>query len=241
MGERYGIESFNQELLNRNWHDSPAKFGHGIENSVVIPERMVALDHPKAQRLINGSIHKYTMILPFLEKNSRVLDACAGSGWGASYLASSGHTVTAMDSGLMWAKYRSDIEIAECDLFDFKPEHKFDAVCMIDAVEHFKKSHQLPAIQHLYSLLKPNGWFIMDTPRVKVTGRQSSHHPSCLNWVDFLEAFEKMGTCVDIQRYTISSSKGYSMVKRVYLDDMEPEYFDHQDQIIIGRKHENEL
>ncbi len=236
MGERYGIESFNQKLLNRKWNANTIKFSHTPENSVVIPERMVSLDHPKAQRLINGSIHKYTMILPFLEKNSRILDACAGSGWGSSYLTTSGHTVTAMDADLTWAKWRSDIEIRELDLFDFKPDYKFDAVCMIDAVEHFKKSHQLPALKHLYSLLKPNGWFIIDTPRVKVTGRQSSDHPSCLNWVDFLEAFEKMGDWVDVQRYTISWSKGYEMVKRVYLDDPEPKYFDAQDQIIIGKK-----
>ena len=242
-------------LLNRDWvTHTPTGTVHE-ENVVVVPERMINLDHRKTDRLVAAMFNKYSLILPLIEPGSRVLDACAGAGFGASFLAGSGHDVTAMDANLQWAKLReggNEIKCAEMDLFDFKDDEGFDAITMVDAIEHFKGSHQIPALRHLYSLLKPGGWFLIDTPNVQVSGRMCLEHPSCLSWADFLERFEKMGEWSEYQRYLITwehakkvrskkgeveamGHRGFSIIHRMDINKV-PAYEQNQDQVILGRK-----
>ncbi len=233
---------WSNELLGYDWKTDTVKYDHTEENEVAIPERMVMLGHPKKDRLISGMLCKYSLLLPFLPSSGHIVDACAGAGFGSAMFAHSGYKVTAMDARLKWAKFRDNIACAETDLFKFSLDVPADAIVMIDAVEHFKKSHQLPALQHLYSLLKPEGLFLIDTPRVSVSGRQGKEHPSCLSWEDFLIAFQSMGKWKWYQRYLIMfevpgppGSSGFSVLRRI-LGNETPEYVRGQDQVILGMK-----
>lgn len=236
---------WNNELLNRKWRLPVERYERTIENQVTVPERMVTLDHPKRDRLVTGMLYKYSMILPFLPPEGRILDACAGAGFGSSLLATSGYEVVAMDATLPWAKFRDNITCVETDIKEFHTNggNLYDAIVMIDAVEHLKGQHQIGILQHLYSLLKPGGHFLIDTPRVERSGRQSFDHPSCLNWEDLLTKFLAAGAWEEYQRYLISFvypiahevGPGFTMAHRINGEPPE-EIIDAQDQIIIGRK-----
>ena len=238
--------AWNNELLNRKWQSAIKKYEHTEENEVTVPERMVCLDHPKKERLVTGMFYKYSLILPLLPPSGRVLDACAGSGFGASLLAESGYDVTAMDPTLTWAKYRDNITLAETNILDFEPENGelFDGITMIDAIEHLKAGTQIAALQNMYKWLKPGGWFLIDTPRVETSGYQSMYHPSCLNWDDLLVRVQAAGEWSEYQRYLLSfeyplcRGGGFTVCQRI-LQDEEPEWAKGkhgQDQIIIARK-----
>lgn len=235
---------WNEKLLQEAWSFAEIRFQHTEENRVTIPERMVKLDHPKRDRLVTGMFYKYSLILPLLPPGGKILDACAGAGFGASFLASSGYEVVAMDARLPWAKYRDNITCIEEDIFNFHTNggELYDAIVLVDAIEHLKGKHQAPILQHLYSLLKPGGWFLIDTPRVKKSGRQSSSHPSCLNWEDLLKRFQGAGEWLEYQRYLITFTKptkeetpGFTVVTRIN-GDPPKDIVSGQDQIIIGRK-----
>lgn len=234
---------WNSNLLNTKWEYAPIRYMHTEQNRITIPERMVVLDHPKRDRLVTGMLYKYSMILPFLPPEGRILDACAGSGFGASLLASSGYEVVAMDSRLPWAKTRENITCVETDIKEFHTNggELYDAVVMIDAIEHLKGQHQVGILQHLYSLIKPGGHFLIDTPRVKESGRQSQSHPSCLNWDDLLKRVLSAGEWAEYQRYLITfvhplkGGAGFTIANRINGDP--PEDIAHgQDQIIIAKK-----
>lgn len=231
---------WNSYLLQKDWKTDNKRFAHTDETEVAIPELLISRDHPKKDRLISTMLSKYSLLLPLLPPNGHIVDACAGAGFGSAILAHSGYKVTAMDAKLKWAKFRDGIDCAEMDLFKFSLDTPADAVVMIDAVEHFKKSHQVPALQHLYNSLKPEGLFLIDTPRVFVSGRQGKEHPSCLSWEDFLSAFLRMGEWKWYQRYLIrfeapNRGSGFSVLRRV-LGNETPEYGKGYDQVIIGRK-----
>jgi SAM-dependent methyltransferase len=234
---------WNKKLLETEWEYAPHKHEHTPQNRITIPERMVVLEHPKRDRLVTGMFYKYSLILPLLPPEGRILDACSGAGFGASTLAASGYEVVAMDAQLPYARWRQNITCVEEDIHNFHTNggDLYDAIVMVDAIEHLKGSHQIPALQHLYSLLKPGGWFLIDTPRVRNSGRQSGSHPSCLNWDDFLKRFQTAGEWSEYQRYLLSfehpvkGGPGFTISTRVRGEP--PEGIPNgADQIIIGKK-----
>ena len=234
---------WNAKLLNTKWSFAAHRYQHTEENRITIPERMVVLNHPKRDRLVTGMLYKYSMILPFLPPEGRILDACAGSGFGASLLASSGYEVVAMDARLPYAQERDNIPCVETDIKEFHTNggDLYDAIVMIDAIEHLKGQHQVEILQHLYSLIKPGGYFLMDTPRVEVSGRQSGSHPSCLSWDDMLKRVLSAGSWSEYQRYLltfvhpIKGGAGFTIANRIQGDPPE-DIPNGQDQIIIARK-----
>ena len=234
---------WNDKLLNTEWEYAAVRFEHTEQNRITIPERMVVLDHPKRDRLVTGMLYKYSMILPLLPPGGRVLDACAGSGFGASLLAASGYEVVAMDARLPWAKVRDNITCVETDIKEFHTNggDLYDAVLLIDAIEHLKGQHQVGILQHLYTLVKPGGYFLIDTPRVQKSGRQSGSHPSCLSWDDLLTRVLSTGPWSEYQRYLLSfvhpikDGPGFTIAHRIQGDPPE-DIPNGQDQIIIARK-----
>lgn len=201
----------------------------------VIPERMIALDHPKGQRLVSSMITKYSMLLPFLTGPSTILEACCGAGFGASMLAQSGHDVVGVDfdkEAIAFAQeHRPDVEFYLEDIYNFE-RTDFDAVVFIDAIEHFEKEDQPTILAHLYSKLRSGGILLIDTPLAKKSGRVSRAHVWELDQADFRSVVDASGWYDLIRRFYIDNSYNFPVVT----EDYAPDIHGVQDQVIIARK-----
>lgn len=125
-------------------------------------------------RLVRDRTHSIEFITSkkfldkYIEPKSKVLDACAGTGRYAFFLAGLGHEVTAMDivgsnvemiRCLSTSKPRLN-EICEgnaCDMSRF-PDESFDTVLLMGALYHIEsKSEREKAISECMRVLKPGG------------------------------------------------------------------------------------
>jgi ubiquinone/menaquinone biosynthesis C-methylase UbiE len=150
------------------------------------PEFMLSDFGGKSDRLILGQITKYTLMLPLLSPNSRVLDLCGGSGFGANIIGNSGHDVTSFDKKNTFKPYRPFVNnFIVGDLLEYPDLGKFDAITFIDVIEHFEKEEQPKILKYLFNSLKSGGICLIDTPMAKITRARNRHHKWELDWEDF--------------------------------------------------------
>lgn len=230
MNENASDSFINKYLVEHHEDYIPRHWALGR----VLPERMVAKNHHKGPRLLNALSTKYSMALPLLNPHSRVLDLCAGAGLGSQILVRSKHSVVAVDINPDLLEFRKGIEIFKYNLIKEELPWKdtFDAVYLIDAIEHFDAATQVSIMEKIWKVLKFNGLLVIDTPLTRTSGWKSEHHIHELSWGDF-------GTLV---------SKKFSVERRfriqwagdmfsVLIEDSEEEKFGkHNDQIILARK-----
>jgi SAM-dependent methyltransferase len=227
---------FCDKLLNRYWLTpdmSPAVF----------PERLIALKHGKAARLIGGMILKYSILLPYLENSSSVIDMCCGAAFGANLLANSGHKVLAIDSAegcieLSGLRKHENLTIKVGNVFRSN-FGQFDCVTLVDAIEHFPKEEQVRLMSIINAHLKPNGLLLIDTPLSRESRRASRHHVWELSWDDFGNLVDNSGM-VHKDRYIINCFNG---LQSYTLKVTEPpsglsmeDYEEGMDQVIVCRK-----
>jgi 2-polyprenyl-3-methyl-5-hydroxy-6-metoxy-1,4-benzoquinol methylase len=182
---------FNQHLIERDWEPI------GVEKyDSLVPERLIALDHYKKQRLINALVSSYSFVLPFLTKPSKVLDACCGSGFGSQLMAESGHDILGVDHdgrAIAFAMQRSIGTFKQDNIVSTKrtgtlPTYgEFDAITLVEAIEHFYQKDQRGVIETLYRQLKPGGFLFLTTPLHEVSKRESKAHPWVLSWEDLYD------------------------------------------------------
>lgn len=222
---------FSKELLEKQW--TLGEFS-GKGDPFTIPERMIAMDHPKCNRLVNGMLMKYSLMLHYLAPGADVLDACCGSGFGAKYLQENGFKVKAIDSNNPEANFSNvrGIDVLKHNLFH-GPVGQFDGICLVDAIEHFLQVDQLKSLKILVDQLKPNGVLLVDTPLVAASHRQSSKHKWVLSWEDLESLIREAGSFKSIDRFMINTFKEKVPVLHKVYD--KPKFYGDADQIIIAR------
>jgi SAM-dependent methyltransferase len=187
----------NAELLAIDW-SRDGRWAAGV----VIPERMIAMKHPKAPRLLSDMAIKYGLIQHYLPRGSTVLDVGCGSGYGTSMLQGFGYNVTGVDvseRNINIAKHRKDINFICGKVEDLK--ETFDAVVSVDMIEHVIQSEQAPLVVAMVDRLKRGGVFLIDTPLAEVSGRVSKQHLWELSSEDFGRLIQDVGPWSDFDRY----------------------------------------
>jgi len=149
---------------------------------------MLATESPKRYRILNGMARKYETVLPYVRPGDRVLDLCAGSGFGSQILANSGLRVVALDRYPDCLPYRTGIEIVKANVLETVPDMGvFDAVTWIDAIEHFRLPDQNIILDRIRGWLKPEGVLIVDTPISDTGGLKNQRHVHEHTWQSFGE------------------------------------------------------
>jgi len=172
-----------------------------ITNMALNPRHM---EGPKANRLIGGIIAKYSVVNYYLDKPSKILDVCAGSGFGTELLEKSKHECYPLDYHTkLFAEHPRAIK---ADLLEYTTKVKYDAIVMIDAIEHFEGTDQPSIIKKLHSWLAPGGILVVDTPLSNRTGPKNKHHLCELTWGDFKELMETQ-SWEFLHRYHLKFSK----------------------------------
>ena len=164
----------NKDLLSMPWTTRDNRHWNA---GVVLPERMVALKHPKAARLLSDMAIKYGLIQHYLPVGASVLDVGCGSGYGASIMRSFGYEATGVDINehiLSYARQRPGISIVHGKVEDMT--EMFDGVTSVDMIEHVSQAEQLPLVKAMVARLKDKGVFLIDTPFREKSCSVSKHH-----------------------------------------------------------------
>lgn len=112
------------------------------------------------------------MLLKYLNKNHKVIDAGCGFGKWVIFLAKQGYNIIGVDNNdLAIAKLKSfdnSLQIEPGNILNFKyPDNYFDAYISMGVVEHFEDGPLL-ALKEAYRILKPNGLIFLSTPTVNL-------------------------------------------------------------------------
>ncbi len=124
-------------------------------------------------RLLRDNTHKteYLTTIRYFDRmicaNSKILDACSGTGRYAFYLADKGHRVTACDlteHNISIIKSKPDAaklnDISVCNVLDLSrfEDNSFDVVLCMGALYHLKSTEQKKqAMSECIRVCKPNG------------------------------------------------------------------------------------
>ena len=228
------FDVFLEELLEHRWVPGEES-GNG--QPAAIPERLIALRHAKATRLVVGMLLKYGLLLHYV-RTGTVIDLCCGSGFGAAYLAMQGLEVTALDCNELIlersARKRKRIHVVHGNLWHSKMK-PHDGAVFVDALEHFAEENQLGALERAREQLKLWGILLVDTPIAKVSHRESSKHQWVLSWDDLGSLVEKAGFDI-VDRYVLATFRDQFPV--LMRTRNQPYVHKLSDQIVIARRRE---
>ena len=201
-----------------------------------IPERMMNLNHGKLPRLLNSTALKYSLIHPYLTPGDRILDMCAGSGFGSMLMSRSGYKVTAVDYHTEILEYRLGIDVYNVDLLseDLTSLGGFDAVTMIDCIEHFDLEGQVRIMEQARKALPEGATLLIDTPNSPVTEKKSREHLREMCWADFGSLVEDSGFEI-MKRYYIEWVED-SFASLVESSEPAPDLKRVCDQVVVARK-----
>lgn len=225
------------ELLNIDWQGKDEKHWKA---GVVLPERMVALKHPKAAKLLSNMAIKYGILQNHLNPiyKSTVLDVGCGSGFGASILRDFGYRVSGIDVDpfiLSYARKRPGIQFYEGFIKDHP--HTYDAITCVDMIEHIHAPQQELLMHDMYRHLNPEGVLLVDTCFRIESARVSKHHVWELGYQDFVNLFINL-EMKNITRYWIL--RYFDTYSVCIKSQMPPKYDKSQaellDQIIVATK-----
>lgn len=101
-------------------------------------------------------------------RGQRVLDACCGDGRMCYNLRGDNLKLVGIDfssRALAFARaFNPDVEFVVGDLTTYRPAEKFDAIFLIEALEHFQPDFIANVLENLWSCLADDGLLIMTVP-----------------------------------------------------------------------------
>jgi SAM-dependent methyltransferase len=134
-------------------------------------ERIVPDETPPGPLAIHET--RYTFALPYCA-GKRVLDAACGVGYGTAILAREARECVGLDlsaDAIGYARTRyaaPNVEFRVADLSDpGLPPDDFDVVVSFETIEHLPDRE--PYLRHVAATLRPDGVYLVSTPRVDVT------------------------------------------------------------------------
>ncbi len=101
----------------------------------------------------------------YVEKDARILEVGAGTGFIAQKIQEKGYSIEVSDcysNGLAFAKRRGIKRLYQFDLFNPPFRELFDVICLFDVLEHLKEASK--ALFCLKQMLKPRGKIILTAP-----------------------------------------------------------------------------
>ena len=135
------------------------------------PERIVPDDTEPG--IVAIHVKRYEFARPLCSDRD-VLDAACGVGYGTSYLAEVARRAVGVDvdaDAIAYARRRyagPNVEFVRRDLAELDlPDASFDVVCSFETIEHLTQPEAFLA--HAARVLRPDGVFVVSTPRVDVT------------------------------------------------------------------------
>lgn len=149
---------------------------------------------------------RYKFAARLLDKNSRVLEVGCGHGLGSVFLAKFSEVVYATDVDEKLIKHckREYKDIQNLNFFqldilnpsaDWNFREEFDAVIMLDVIEHFLKSEAIQVFENIHQFLKPRGFLIIGTPNKAsekfASKRRKSTHPFEYDFETFKNLLKK--------------------------------------------------
>ena len=116
---------------------------------------------------------RYQFALQFVKDTYDVMDIPCGSGYGSNLLSTKARTVVGIDihlGAIQHAKeffHKENINFLVADMQNledyFSNNKKFDLIVSFEGIEHINE--QTKFLNEVSKLLKPNGYFIISTPR----------------------------------------------------------------------------
>lgn len=214
---------------------------HHVEDRA-LPEKLIIGGSGKRIRICNGMSQKYGAALLAMKPKSKVLDLCAGSGFGSTMMVRSGHDVLAIDRSPDSLKLRGintfGINTRGFNFLSERCKHilpadrQFDCVTFIDAIEHFDERYQNMALSLIKHWLKPEGILVVDTTIESVPGdRCNSKHIWTHTWNSFGAIVSKYLT---VERRFRVDYVGETIL--VMTEDHSGLHTGVADQLIIARK-----
>lgn len=100
-----------------------------------------------------------------IEKNARILEIGAGTGFIAEKIQEMGYDIEVSDcysNGLIWARKRGIKTLYQFDLFNPPFHERFDVICLFDVLEHLKDPKL--ALTKIKQMLKPGGKIVLTVP-----------------------------------------------------------------------------
>jgi 2-polyprenyl-3-methyl-5-hydroxy-6-metoxy-1,4-benzoquinol methylase len=127
-----------------------------------------------------------TFLLEFLPRNSRVLDYACGTGSLTKYLLEAGFIVTSCDLStssidIVNSNYNNHPNFLGAQSVEeiINSKIQFDAVILVELIEHIDDSTLTIILSNVYDLLKSNGLAIFSTPNDENLTSDTVYCPSC--------------------------------------------------------------
>ena len=110
---------------------------------------------------------RYSMLSDLLQSKANCLDAGSSSGEFVYLLNSKGYNAQGVEASIPYAHYSESelgIPVEITPFSEFSTDQNFDLITMFHVLEHLE--HPVRDLSHLGSLLKPNGYFVIEVPNI---------------------------------------------------------------------------
>jgi Cyclopropane fatty acid synthase and related methyltransferases len=144
---------------------------------------------------------RYKFVAKMIKKSDNVLEIGCGSGLGAIFLSQNCNSVVGIDlknHEIEEAKSinrRENVRFECKNFFDFNNEEKFDAIVLLDVIEHMSEQEGERFIKETVKHLNKDGMLILGTPSIysyEYQGELSkAAHIKCYDQQELIEVIER--------------------------------------------------
>lgn len=170
-----------------------------LEYEYALPDHWV--DHKLDPDSPFSKLHSYyvgRVVSIIKESGARtVLEAGCGDGWNIAQFVAAGLEVSGCDwsvKGIQYAQMNSPSARLYCgdvrdEEFILRFPDQFDAVALIEVIEHIPPQDAVEALRSLLTRLRPGGIFVLTTPHVNYPNTAKNHYRHFIpqDLVDILE------------------------------------------------------
>jgi 2-polyprenyl-3-methyl-5-hydroxy-6-metoxy-1,4-benzoquinol methylase len=170
--------------------------------------RLHFLDFEK--NMLDFNMLSYDNAIIVLPLNGKVLDLCSGDGFYTWMLSRRASQIDAVEineiqynlAKRIWNSNNINYILGDIMKFSFEKE-KYDMIFIRGSFEHFIEEHQIQICKNILFSLKPDGWFVGDTPKNKnkKNGKQLQAHENEFESIEelknlFKKTFKEDDICV---------------------------------------------